>query len=513
MLEASHAELARPSRVPRTATRSTTSPRGFWYLAAAVGLSIWADVAPPLGLRPVVELCLAVAVGSSALFAVARWRENGRFILEPPVLLVLVFGCWHFSYWILYVVHLSSWYRYPEYTQFPIRDTTLALYLCAAGLLALIAGLEAGVGQYPWRPVRGVIQAPRAVYVAAASGTSLVVVYFAVEGHDLVGHYADIFLEADPLRRIYNLGVVLALAALAPLMSVERRGRARMTFLVCVIAPVVLIAGLLGSRWVLLSAVLLILAARSMRGAHVGILRTVALVVLLAGVATLAKTLRSDPSALSDWEALLFHNYTNPITGLFEEMGQAFIAVSGTINLVHSKHLLLGGSIAGAGLSVVPSLPSMLGIAVARPGHELAMTYYAYAYNTTGFTIGFSTVAELYRNFGIAGVAPGTWLLGYGVGRTYRRYLRSGRYADLFVVYALLSLLMFGMLSGRRSWCSISAGASTVGGTRRPSTHEAHRDCVHRSGVPEGTSRIRGGGAETPRDRLRRHGDLPSPSF
>ncbi len=373
-----------------------------------------------------------------------------------------MFFVWHFSYWLLFALHMSSWYRFGEYTRFGSREAVFTLYVCTAGGLALLGGLQTGIGRRQWRPLPRSTTTLAPIYAMAAIGTMLVAAYFAVKGHRLVGNYAAVFLEGDPLRRLYNLGVVLVLAVLGPLVSLEDLGRRRAAALVALVAPVVIIALLLGSRWVLFSAVLVYYCARSMRGAKVGFVRPAVLLLGLILLAIVVKTFRSDPSAVAGWKALLFHRYTNPVIEFFEETGQTFVAVNDVVHMTKSSALLYGKSFGDALLTIVPSLPAVLHVHVVRPGQELATTYYAQGYQTSGYTVGYSLVGELYRNFGLIGVVPGLWGLGYAFGRLYRRYLDRLRYIEYFILFAALSILMFGLRNDVFTWLRDAVWAAAL---------------------------------------------------
>lgn len=429
-------------------------PRGFLYLAAAVVL---ACIAPGLraGGHGSRLLAVALAVGAVSTHVVRRWRTNGRFVLEPPVLLVIVFLFWHFSYWFVYFAGLAAWYRVDAFESFAPAETTFALWLCVIALFALLAGVEAGMAGLPLRPVKQLRgQSTRPIYLLAASGAVLIVGYFAIDGHRLVGHYASVFLEDDGKRRIYNLGIVLLLASLGPLMHSGEHGTKRSLALLTIIAPAVGLTVLLGSRWVLFCALLIVLGARTMRGAALGPFRVAGTLVGAIVIGVVVKALRAgNVTGVAGARSAISHYYTNPFTDFFVEIGQTFLAVAGATGLrAAGVPLLFGRSFADGALTVIPSAPAMLHHPVVRPMRDLAAYYFPQKYATEGYTIGYSIVAELYANFSLPGVLVGMALIGYGVARVYRRFLMGGGYAPLFATYAVVGLFIFGMRNDTVTW-------------------------------------------------------------
>jgi hypothetical protein len=437
-----------------TRSETVTAPPGFWYLFAAVAAACLWQVEKTSSDLGWVAFATAATPVAILVSAIRRRRTNGQFVLEPPLLIVLVLYLWHFAFWIVYFVGLSSWYRVPQYLDFVPDATASAALQCLSAALALIAGIEFGVARVGWRPVPTIPARTLVPYAGLIAGGSASVGYYLLGGSRLHGNYAAVFTEEDSRRRLYNLGVVLLLAGLGPLLHFDTRGRRRVAMLLLGCIPTLVVSALLGSRWVIFSAALLVLMARSMRGAKMPWLRLGLAFVILVEIGTVIKHVRAgDIENLADVGAVLVGQYTNPIVEFFEEIGQTFIAVVG-VNGMHAQGApyLGGASYADALASIVPSLPSLVGIHVVRPMHDLAAYYFYDKYATQGYTIGYSAVAELYVNFGIVGVVAGMSAIGGVLGHLYRRYLVHGTYRHLFTLYAAVGVLIFGVRNDAFTW-------------------------------------------------------------
>lgn len=399
--------------------------------------------------------CMAAAAIAVVVFLAQRRAVNGRFVLEPPVLVVLVLFAWHFAFWPVYFLGLASTYRVRRYLDFAPEYTVSALVVCLIAVLACIAGTQAGLGSARTRPMRVPATLGTEVYIGAAAGTLMSLVYFALRGSSLVGQYADVFVEEDPLRRLYSLGLVLVLGATGPIIQAEENRARRRGFVILMLLPTLLVSLAIGSRWVLFSAALLVLAARSMRGRRRGLLGVVLIGLSLVLLGTLVRDFRDGAiSGVDEIPSALVDRYQNPLIEFPEEIGLTFLPVAGTLQLADEDHDYLYGASFGASLlTIVPSGESLAGEdALPRLSSEFAAVYDPERYFSEGGTLGYSLVAELYRNFGIGGVLAGMALFGYALGRIYRHAVASDSLAWLFALWAVATFAMFGVRNDTFTW-------------------------------------------------------------
>lgn len=399
------------------------------------------------------------ALSVPTLFFWDRLRANGRLTFEPTSVLVGVFFLWHFSFWVVVFVGMASDYRVQEYFQLAPDVTLAALCACLCGLAAMAAGLHFGGAS---RPARSKLTFPGASpsSLRALIGFSafLVLVYFAVRGRQLLGNYDAVFTEEDSLRRLYNLGVLLTLACLAPLLLLESLRAKRILVMIGTIVPVLFITVLMGSRWVVFSSALVVVTALSLRGIKIPPIRTALLLVVLVLGGTYVKEMRAGSSAAH--QSILIGRYTNPLIEFLEEVGQAFKAVTGTVEIYeHPSQYRYGSSMLQAAATIVPSA-SQLVDKEQRPTYEIAERFYQKRFYDEGFTIGFSIVAEFYMNFGIIGVALGCFAIGLIVGAAYGRFLETDRLVYLFVALGLFSFLLFGLRNDFQTWIRYAAWSS-----------------------------------------------------
>jgi predicted small integral membrane protein len=426
--------------------RPLVLPYGLGYLLLAGALALFWIPLRDADVNTVGLMSLAIAGGTLVSYALRRRQVNGRFILEPPVLVAAVFFVWHFAFWMVYYAGLATDYRILEYFRFSPSATNAAFLASTTAMLALVGGIEAATGGARPRSGPESARAPRGLWAIAAAGCLLVVSYFVLQGHTVIGQYSAVFLQETGVRRLYNLGVLLTLASAGPVLFAESHSRRRAQFIALAV-PVLVISLAMGTRWIVFSFVLIALCARSMRGDRIPLAWIAVALVALVTVGIVTKELRAgDLTSVSDVQTALVDRYTNPLFELPEELGQAFIPVAGSVQLSeYGQTLLYGRSYADAALSVVPSLSSILHIELVRPGEQLAAAFYTSRNAFEGFTIGYSPVAELYTNFGILGVLLGMAFFGYLFGWLYRRGLRSNRPGDAYLTFAVTAVLLFGL--------------------------------------------------------------------
>jgi O-antigen polysaccharide polymerase Wzy len=445
---------ALPSRAAAVSGARPAVPPALWYGLTAYGAAIASVTAEGVQSRAAMLGTLLVAAAIVIAYVVHRYRANGGFVLEPLLLLVVAFFVWHFAFWVVYFLGFSSWYRVDLYFAIAPDLMLSGLLVCVAGLAALVAGIVAGTRSVRVQPRPPSHLASPALVAIALGGAALVVLYFFVRGQELFGRYEALFVEEDPLRRAYNLGVTLVLASVVPLLYLGRSRLHQWVVVAAAALPVIVVSTYVGSRWILFTLAALVLCATSMTGRRIGWLRVAAVTLVLVPAAIVVKEVRSgNVDSPGDVRPLLLDRHTNPLIELPEELGQAFIPVVGTMQMRREgEAYLLGASYGGAALSTFPSLTHLLDVDVPRPGHELAERLFLSRYTLEGYTVGHSIVAELYRNFGIIGVVVGLTLLGYGLGRLFRRVVESESFATLFVFFALVAILMFGLRNDSFTW-------------------------------------------------------------
>src|SRR5215211_5769459 len=156
------------------------------FILAAAATLVWIGVGSPRD-ADVGPACLIAATVAVVGLVLRRRRANGRFLFEPPVLVVIVLFVWHFAFWPIYYLGLSTDYRRAQYLEFAPGSTSAAFFASLVAILAIIAGVEAGIGATRSRVEAMPASLGRGVYVAAIAGALLIGVYFVVRGRGLVG--------------------------------------------------------------------------------------------------------------------------------------------------------------------------------------------------------------------------------------------------------------------------------------------------------------------------------------
>ncbi|GIW56813.1 MAG: hypothetical protein KatS3mg082_3217 [Nitrospiraceae bacterium] len=402
-----------------------------------------------------------------------RWRSQGSWLLELPVLVVLVYAFWHLALWPFVLLGRAGPSRLRLLQMAAGDATTAALALCVAGLAWLSLGALAGMGRSRLAPLGWLPARSWVVHFVLVLGTALIALYFVVKGHRAMGRYSVVFTEADPARRLYNLGVLLVLGGLGAVLVFGRSLALRAVGVFLLALPGIVVTTLVGSRWVLFSAFLAALAAWSMRGRKLPALRLAVLFVALILAGTWIKEYRRYGVA-PDLHTLFVKREAFPVVEFFQEIGQTFVVVARTVDRYgQEESFRYGATIFQAGLSVVPSGARLAGALEERPMYELARELFPEEFGAEGFTIGFSVVAELFLNFGVPGVAVGMWLIGYGFGAWYRRALVRRRARVIFPLLAVFAIFVFGMRNDFMTWVRYAVWSGLALSRRGPAVRWA----------------------------------------
>jgi peptidoglycan/LPS O-acetylase OafA/YrhL len=432
--------------------------RPLLWAAAAVSL-LWAVVdSPSAGRLWIGAFATALAILAVGRLVWSRRQVHGRWVLEPPVLVAVAVATWHFAFWPMYYLGLASAGRKALYLGFVPTATSGAFFASLVGVLAIVGGVQAGLGREPTAPARGgrpvLDHRPgRLIWAIAIAGCLLVLAYAASSGLHDVGDYGQVYLQDSGLRRLYNLGIVLLLGALAPVMLAEPSGRRRLVFLGVIVMPALIITAALGSRWVAFTAVAVVLAATTVRGGRIRVAWMLVGALLLIAGGTVVKNVRSGlVSNPGDVPGVLFDRKVNPVFDLPQELGQTFLTVGGTIGALGrppghpaGQQLQFGKTLVMPLVAIIPSGEHLLGVTAPRPGREWAQIYFPRRYASEGYTMGFSTIAELILNFGIPGVGLGMGLLGFLLGRGWRRAVDRRSAARVYAVWAVCAFALFGV--------------------------------------------------------------------
>lgn len=455
--------VALASRLRRLVAAPPRLLGGFAWLLAAAGVTAWWLLAEPHG-RGVERAAVIGAVGALVVFVAMRVRHERRFLVDPPLVLVVAFFSWHFPFWIVRELGGAYWYRIQQYVEYQPALNGPSLLACLVAMLALAGGLQLGVGAVRWRPV-----APRAaagaVYALGAAGTLLVVVFFAVRGHSLVGDYNAVFVGDSGPRRLLNLGMVLVLGSTVPVLLYERAPRRIAAYLVLVLLPAAGLATLMGTRWVVFTAAVLVLVAASLRGLRWRLLWFVAPALLLLVASSVAREARAGKvHAIGDVPAALFPKGQTFFVGFPQEISAGPLTVKLEMRSRRYDEPLWGTSLLTSLTTVVPSLPEVAGFEVRRPVYDMARRYYPERFKTQGFTPGYSIAAELYRNFGPLGIPIGMAILAYAFGLLYARAVRRESRMLLFASFAVLAFAVFGIRNDLATWVRYAAWSAAIFG-------------------------------------------------
>lgn len=402
-----------------------------------------------------VQVSLGLLVAGLIVLAVVtldRWSREGRIALEIPLLVVWTYALWHLSMFPLVMAGQLNASRMRLLEVAAGGNINAALALSVGGLAWLAAGTLYGLG----RCALGRLPALPAIswhpYLVVVAGAGLVALYFLVRGRELVGSYSSLYTEADPIRRLYNLGVLLTLGGTGILLCVGRSKALRIVTLTAVVLPALVCTVLLGSRWVIFSAFLTGVAAWSVRSGRLPVVRLGILFVVLVLAGTIIKDYRLG-GKLPDLGSAIVRRHTFPLVEFFQEIGQTSAVVARTVNVYGDlTPYRYGETLAGAALSIIPSVPRILGLTERRPMYELAEDLFPQEFVSEGFTIGFSIVAELFLNFGVVGVAVGLFVVGLIFGLWYKRAVTTRRASVLFPLFAIFSVFVFGMRNDFLTW-------------------------------------------------------------
>ncbi len=454
--------------------------RPMLWAAAAVSI-LWAIVdSPGAGRLWIGGFATAGAILAVGRLVWSRRQVHGRWVLEPPVLVAIAAATWHFAFWPMYYLGLASAGRKALYLSFVPTATAGAFFASLVGVLAIVGGVQAGLGREPTAPTRGgrplLDHRPgRLIWAIAIAGCLLVLAYAATSGLSEVGDYGQVYLQDSGLRRLYNLGIVLLLGALAPVLLAEPSARRRLAFLGIIVLPALVVTAALGSRWVAFTAVAIALAATTVRGGRIRVAWLLVGALLLIAGGTIVKNVRSGlVNSPGDVPGVLFDRKVNPIIDLPQELGQTFLTVGGTIGALArppghpaGQELQFGTTLVMPLVAIIPSGEHLLGVTAPRPGREWAQIYFPRRYASEGYTMGFSTIAELILNFGLPGVGLGMGLLGFALGRGWRRAVDRRSAAGMYAVWAVCAFALFGVrndLYTSLRWAIWAALAVSVAG-------------------------------------------------
>jgi peptidoglycan/LPS O-acetylase OafA/YrhL len=428
------------------------------WAAAAVSI-LWAIVdSPGAGRLWIGAFATVFAILAVAWLVWSRRQVHGRWVLEPPVLVAITVATWHFAFWPMYYLGLAGAGRKVLYLTFVPTATSGAFFASLVGVLAIVGGIQAGLGREPTAPARNgrplLDRRPgRLMWAIAIAGSLLILAYAVGSGFSEVGDYSRIYLQESGLRRLYNLGIVLLLGALGAIVLAEPSGRRRLVFLGVVVLPALLVTAVLGSRWVAFTAVAVVLAATTVRGGRIRVAWMLVGALLLVAGGSIVKNVRSglvsNPADVAD---VLFDRQVNPVLDLPQELGQTFLTVNGTIGALArppghpaGQQLQFGKTFVMPLVAIIPSGERLFGVTAPRPGREWAQIYFARRYATEGYTMGFSTIAELILNFGIPGVGLGMGLLGFALGRGWRRAADRRSAGRISAMWAVCAFVLFGV--------------------------------------------------------------------
>jgi len=455
--------VAVPSRLRRLAAAPPWVLGGVAWLLAAAAVTAWWLVADPHG-RGVERAAVIGAVGAVVVFIVVRVRHEGRFLVDPPLVLVVAFFAWHFPFWVVRELGGAYWYRLQQYVEYQPQLNGPALLACLAGLLALAGGLQLGVGAVRWRPLTP-RPAARAAYALGAAGTLLVIVFFALRGRALVGDYDAVFLGDDGARRLLNLGLVLVLGGMLPVLLYERDRRRIVAYLVLVLLPATGLAIVMGTRWVVFTAVALGLMTASLRGMRWRLRWLVPAVLLLLVVSSVAREARSgNVHGLGGVPSALFPKGQTFFVGFPQEISTGSQAMKLELSSRRYDAPLWGASLLTSVATIAPSLPQLVGLEVRRPGIEMTRRYYPERFEKEGWTPGYSIAAELYRNFGPFGIPIGMAVLAYAFALLYKRAIERERRMLLFACFAVLAFAVFGIRNDFATWVRYGVWGAAIFG-------------------------------------------------
>jgi peptidoglycan/LPS O-acetylase OafA/YrhL len=429
-------------------------------LGAAVAVSLlWAIVDSPEQQRLWIgALATVAAIVTTGWLLYARRRAHGRWVLEPPVLVVIAVTVWHFAFWPLYYLGLASAGRKSLYLGFVPTATAGAFFASLVGVLAIAGGVRAGLGRAPTAPTdRSAPMLDRRpgplVWAIGITGCLLILAYAAGSGLHEVGDYSKVYLQDSGLRRLYNLGIVLLLGGLAPVLLAEPSRRRRLLFAGVFVLPALAITAVLGSRWVAFTAVAVALATTTLRGDRIRVAWLVVGALGLTAGGTIVKNVRAGLiNNPGDVPHVLFDGNVNPVLDLPQELGQTFLTVGGTIGALGrppghpaGQELQYGQTLVLPLVAIVPSGEKLLGVTAQRPGRDWAEIYFPRRYASEGYTMGFSSIAELLLNFGLPGVGLGMALLGFLLGRGWRWASDRRSAAGIYAMWAICAFALFGV--------------------------------------------------------------------
>ncbi len=398
-------------------------------------------------------LLFVATVGTLVTYIFSQRQLYGEFRFTPNVVIASALGVWHLGFIGIYTAGLATPERIIEYFEESPHTNIEGVAFAAVGIAAFVFGLTLGERRSTFSlkspdPVSGSLSV-----LLAATGATLVSGYFVLEGRKYVGDYDSVFTVTgdDPLRRFFNLGLMMAFVGVAPSIVFGKRTVIVVIAIGAALA-VAVSAAMMGTRWVFLVMLALVISALQMRGTRISLLFLAAMGVLLMFPSIVVKEMRAGhPITMNTMNDYLVGRYTHPVVEFFEETGQAVIVCMYMADEYRQPSKWeLGRTFVQALRSAVPSAASEEKIE--RPMYVAAQDMFPVRFMTEGFTLGFSVFAEWFVNFGIFGVVFGSGLMGCVLGAVWRRACQTGEYGWTALSYCWTGYLTFGFRNDAMTW-------------------------------------------------------------
>ncbi len=420
--------------------------------STAIALGLFCFVFPNERLlEPIMAVLFIATLAALGAYIWSQRCLYGEFRFTPNVVTSAALFLWHLGFVGIYITGLATDFRILDYFETSPHSNVEGIAMVAIGIAAFILGLTYGEARCTFPPEVTDRTAATISTIVLGIGTLLVCAYFAIKGRHLMGEYNSVFTEADSQRRAYNFGLMLAITGLAPAVLFAET---RMIVLVTVAAAltVAVVAALMGTRWVFLVMLALVVSALQFRGQRISIVLVAVVGIACVTASIVVKEGRAGNPINSKTIGDYFGGrYTNPAVEFFEETGQALISCIYSAGEFRSaKRLERGKTFWHALRSVLPGAGAEL--RAASPMFVAAQNLFPVRFVTEGFTTGYSIFAEWFVNFGIAGVVFGSALMGYGLGLIWRFACERGDYLWTALSYCWAGYLTFGFRNDAMTW-------------------------------------------------------------